>query len=297
MVQVIETGDPRNKLADMLGMSLGQSIGTGLNTYFANRSLESVMQDKALENAPASKKWEAALSAVAPYGELGHNLLKERMEIDKLSREETRAKKMGKVIAKVQRGEELTPEEWEGVTPQEAAALQKAYTKKTSGPSKEELKQKELAEKQAHHENILDRIEELVPYSGSTLVPGKSFAGEPIDIGIGRIPLHPSATSARNEMDTLALDLEGIYRELATKGALPQKTFQTLLNRLPSSKLTEAENRGRIAAARREIKKHNINLSDESSSGMITMFAPDGGKLSVPKNEVEKYKKLGAKLR
>ena len=33
MVQVFEEENPQGKLSDMLGMSLGQGIGNGLNTF------------------------------------------------------------------------------------------------------------------------------------------------------------------------------------------------------------------------------------------------------------------------
>ena len=38
--------DPRDRISEILGMSLGQGLGNGLNTFFANRSLQSVLQDK-----------------------------------------------------------------------------------------------------------------------------------------------------------------------------------------------------------------------------------------------------------
>src|SRR5690348_12800269 len=88
MVQVIKTEDPRGKLSEALGLSLGQSIGNGLNTYFANRSLESVLHDKALEGAPASKKLEAIRSALSPYGDTGKEIFKQRMLIDQQEQQE-----------------------------------------------------------------------------------------------------------------------------------------------------------------------------------------------------------------
>ena len=82
MVQVIETGNPQGKLAEALGMSLGQGLGNGLNTYFANRSLDSVLKDKALESAPLSQKLEAIRGALSPYGEKGQEILQQRMAIE-----------------------------------------------------------------------------------------------------------------------------------------------------------------------------------------------------------------------
>ncbi len=79
---VIKLGNPQGKLSEMLGMSLGEGIGNGLNTFFANRSLESVMNDKALEKAPITKKLEAIRSALSPYGEKGQEIFQQRMAIE-----------------------------------------------------------------------------------------------------------------------------------------------------------------------------------------------------------------------
>jgi hypothetical protein len=135
MVQVIRTEDPRSKIPEMLGMSLGQGIGNGLNTYFANRSLDSVLHDKALESAPLSKKWEAMRSALSPYGEHGQEILQQRMMIDQQEMQERETEKQeklqrikGKAIGKLQKGEELSEEEWARFTPQEVAALKKELT-------------------------------------------------------------------------------------------------------------------------------------------------------------------------
>lgn len=98
MVQVIETSDPRSKLSDMLGMSLGEGIGNGLNTFFANRSLESVMHDKALEGAPQSKKLEAIRSALSPYGEKGQEIFKQRMQIEQQEMNEAQQDVLGRVV-------------------------------------------------------------------------------------------------------------------------------------------------------------------------------------------------------
>ena len=99
MVQVIETNDPRSKLSEMLGMSLGEGIGNGLNTFFANRSLESVLHDKALEGAPQSKKMEALRSALSPYGQKGQEILQQRMMIDQQEMQEAQQDVLGRVVA------------------------------------------------------------------------------------------------------------------------------------------------------------------------------------------------------
>jgi hypothetical protein len=98
MVQVIQGTNPQGKLSEMLGMSLGQGIGNGLNTYFANRSLESVLQDKSLEGAPQSKKLEAIRSALSPYGETGQEIFKQRMQIEEQERNELQQDVLGRVV-------------------------------------------------------------------------------------------------------------------------------------------------------------------------------------------------------
>ena len=121
MVQVIETGNPQGKLSEMLGMSLGQGIGNGLNTFFANRSLESVMHDKALENAPQSKKLEAIRSALSPYGEKGQEIFQQRMLIDQQERNETEMAKneaQQEVLSRVVSGEKVSPKDLKKLTPE-----------------------------------------------------------------------------------------------------------------------------------------------------------------------------------
>jgi hypothetical protein len=99
MVGVIaKLGNPQGKLSEMLGMSLGQGLGNGLNTYFANRSLESVMKDKSLEGAPQSKKLEAIRAALSPYGEKGQEIFNQRMQIEKQEMDEAQQDVLGRVV-------------------------------------------------------------------------------------------------------------------------------------------------------------------------------------------------------
>ena len=143
MVQVIaKLENHKGKLAETLGMSLGQGIGNGLNTFFANRSLDSVLHDKALKDAPQSQKLEAMRSALSPYGEKGQEIFNQRMQIEQQEMQENQERKnqaqqkiKGKAIGKLSRGEQLSDEEWEraSFTPQEVAALHKAYNPKPAG--------------------------------------------------------------------------------------------------------------------------------------------------------------------
>ena len=74
--------DPRGAQAAQLGQTLGQTIGNQLNTYFVNRSLDSVLKDKSLENAPASVKMGRLEEALRPYGQKGLSVLQNRMMVE-----------------------------------------------------------------------------------------------------------------------------------------------------------------------------------------------------------------------
>jgi hypothetical protein len=132
MVQVIaKLENPQGKLADMLGMSLGQGIGNGLNTFFANRSLESVLQDKALENAPQSKKLEALRSALSPYGEKGQEILNQRMMIEQQEMNEAQQDVLGRVVS----GEKVTPKQLAKLSPENQLKVMDLQKRREAGKS------------------------------------------------------------------------------------------------------------------------------------------------------------------
>ncbi len=138
MVQVIKTDNPQGRLSEMLGMSLGQGIGSGLNTFFANRSLESVMQDKALENAPQSKKLEAIRSALSPYGEKGQEIFQQRMQIDQQERNETEMAKneaQQEVLSRIVSGEKVAPKDLKKLTPENQLKVMDLQKRREAGKS------------------------------------------------------------------------------------------------------------------------------------------------------------------
>jgi hypothetical protein len=137
MVGVIaKLENPQSKLSDMLGMSLGQGIGSGLNTFFANRSLESVLHDKGLEGAPQSKKMEALRSALSPYGEKGQEMLQQRMLIDQQERQETELAKTEdekEVLGRVLSGDKVSKADLSKITPQNQLKLKEIQQKTQFG--------------------------------------------------------------------------------------------------------------------------------------------------------------------
>jgi len=141
MVQVIETSDPRSKLADMLGLSLGEGIGNGLNTFFANRSLDSVLHDKALEGAPQSKKLEAVRSALSPYGEKGKEIFQQRMMIDQQERNEAEMAKnevQQEVLSRVVSGENVPAKDIKKLTPENQLKVMDLQKRREAGKSVKE---------------------------------------------------------------------------------------------------------------------------------------------------------------
>lgn len=132
--------DLRYESSGILANALGQGLGNGLNTFFANRSLDSVLKDKSLENKPVSEKLQALQSALSPYGEKGQQILQQRMQIEQQKYQEGELKKQealqrikGKALGKYLEGGSLTPEEQELFTPQEFVAMHKAKNPKALG--------------------------------------------------------------------------------------------------------------------------------------------------------------------
>ena len=140
MVQVIETGNPQGKIAEMLGMSLGQGLGNGINTYFANKALEDVVNDKSLSNAPISAKMGKIQSAMSPYGDIGKELFLNRFAIEQQAAQEQATTKQeanerikGKAVGKYLKGEPLTDAEEALFSPKEMSDLFKAKNPKPAG--------------------------------------------------------------------------------------------------------------------------------------------------------------------
>ena len=131
MVQIIESENRKGKLSEMLGMALGQGLGRGLNNYFANSSLDSVLQDKALHGASPSKKLEALRSALSPYGEEGENLLQKRIAIQQQEMQEEQQDVLGRVIS----GEKVTSKELSKLTPENQLKILELNKRRESGRS------------------------------------------------------------------------------------------------------------------------------------------------------------------
>lgn len=131
MVQVIETGNPQGKIAEMLGLSLGQGLGSGINTYFANKALEDVLNDKSMVNAPISAKMGKLQSALQPYGEKGQEIFQQRMQIDQQAQAEKEQEILGKVVS----GQDVSPEDLGKVSPQNQLKVLELQKRRQAGKS------------------------------------------------------------------------------------------------------------------------------------------------------------------
>ena len=81
----------------------------------------------------------------------------------------------------------------------------------------------------------------------------------------------------RSEIDSIAISLEGVLRDLATKGTLPQKTFQTLLEKIPKSTDSERVYQGKLNAFKKIL---GIEMGKSSASKSQGNQGNEGKKLS-----------------
>jgi hypothetical protein len=146
MVQVI-TGYPSQSSAigQILGESLGEGLGNMLGVHMANKSLQKVLDDPTLKDAPIESRLSALQKALSPHGKRGQNLLAQMMQLEQVSeqqkekrqaqaqqqaaQQQTQAQQSADsiVMTKLLSGEKPTPQEWAAASPKtqlEALKLQ-----------------------------------------------------------------------------------------------------------------------------------------------------------------------------
>jgi len=97
MVQIFNTSNPNSKISEMLGLSLGQGLSNGINSFYANRALDNVLNDKAISNGSFSERMGALQKALSPYGEVGQNILNQRLQVEAQAYQERQAKEQAKL--------------------------------------------------------------------------------------------------------------------------------------------------------------------------------------------------------
>jgi len=107
-------GSPRGQLAGVLGEALGMGLGELTGQYFANKSLEGVLNDETLKDAPMSERAGKLESALRPYGKRGESILQKRLQIEQQAEQE----KVQAAVTKLVEGGTLTPQEKSLIPPE-----------------------------------------------------------------------------------------------------------------------------------------------------------------------------------
>lgn len=176
MVQFFQ-GLPSQK--GILSETLGKGLANFTTSYFADKSLQKVVNDPNLKKASLSERYNALESALRPYGEQGQNILQSRLQSElrreqeqELKKQETRQKTVGPIFGKISRGEDITPEEESMLTPQELkdvhtvrAAYERANKPKAPLASEQPITPEQLKlMQQVRNEPGFDELNEVEQY-------------------------------------------------------------------------------------------------------------------------------------
>ena len=138
MVQVFQLSNPQGKLSEMLGMSLGEGLGQGISTFYANKAIDDVINDKSLANAPISAKMGKLQSALAPYGERGQQLFQQRMQIEQQAEQEKQQGRLEaeqEILGRVVSGEKVSAQDLKKVSPENQLKVMDLQKRRQAGKS------------------------------------------------------------------------------------------------------------------------------------------------------------------
>jgi len=103
---------------EILTPALGKGLGEFTSNYMAQKSLQEVLQDPSLKEAPISEKMSRLQQALMPHGERGQQMFQQVMQTEMQKMQEQQQQQQMKqqqkqqgIIAKAIKGEQLTPEE------------------------------------------------------------------------------------------------------------------------------------------------------------------------------------------
>ncbi len=115
MVQVIQRGPSLGSLSgQILGKALGEGLGSFTGQYLANKSLQSVLANPELKNAPQSERLQALQSALTGHGEHGEKLLQSQLQFEQQREQENESRILGKAF----KGEEISANETSRLRPE-----------------------------------------------------------------------------------------------------------------------------------------------------------------------------------
>lgn len=128
---------------------------------------------------------------------------------------------------------------------------------------KHEFKEKESESKKENLRGVVSDLEELKPYAGSTKNPLYLKTFNAHEGGLNRAGLEKRA-----EIDSLAITLEGVLRDISTKGALPKRTFEVLLEKIPKSTDSERVYQGKLNAFKKILKSAPQKVQEEVNASI-----------------------------
>jgi len=132
MVQFFKgSADPRDAAWGQLATALGQGLGKGLNTYYANKALQEVLEDESMVDAPISAKMGKLHSALSPYGEIGQQVFQNQFATEQQRMQEDQQDVLGRVVS----GEKVSPKQLSKLTPENQLKVFELQKRRESGRS------------------------------------------------------------------------------------------------------------------------------------------------------------------
>jgi hypothetical protein len=129
MVQFIKgSADPREASYGALAQALGQGLGHGVTSHFANEALEGVLNDEKYKNASQSEKMGALQKALSPYGAPGRELLQNRLQTEHVAYQEKQEKKQNEqaqIMGKILNKKPVSEKERSLLSPEQSLAIAK----------------------------------------------------------------------------------------------------------------------------------------------------------------------------
>lgn len=143
----------------------------------------------------------------------------------------------------------------------------------------EEKIEKPLREKRERATNVINSAEKmrgLLKYTGSSYVPGTSSF-----LTKGPLPINREGIQKRAQFDATAAAAANFFRDLDTKGQLPQGLYEQVIKpNVPNSEKSERENEGLIDGLIDLAKEYGgLKVEAEVKSGegaTVKMLAPNG---------------------
>jgi hypothetical protein len=123
------SADPRDAAYGALAQALGEGLGEGINSHYANKALDEVINDPTLKDAPISTRMGKIQTALAPYGKRGEKLLQNRMMIEQQIKQEDEQAVLGKIAE----GKPLAEKDYAKLSPENLFKVQEFEKKRSVG--------------------------------------------------------------------------------------------------------------------------------------------------------------------